>query len=198
MEHYYTNNPNSKSNEQIIKGYIKNKEYNFITDNGVFSKDSVDFGTKTLLENFNSQKNKAKVCDLGCGYGVVSIFLADNYKNFSFTMIDINKRSLELSNKNIKLNKVLNPIKLIENNALDNIEERFDIILTNPPIRAGKEVVHKIMKQSFASLNSNGELWVVIQKKQGMASCKKLLENLFNDVKVVAKNKGYYIIKSIK
>ncbi|MBU0279020.1 MULTISPECIES: class I SAM-dependent methyltransferase [unclassified Gemella] len=198
MEHYYTNNPNSKSKEQIIRGFIKEKEYKFITDNGVFSKNGVDFGTRTLLENFSSQKTSAKVCDLGCGYGVVSVFLADNYKNFSFTMIDINKRSLELSDKNLKLNKVENQVKLIENDVLDNIEESFDIILSNPPIRAGKEVVHKIMKQSFEFLNTDGELWVVIQKKQGMASCKKLLENLFKDVKIVSRNKGYYILKSIK
>lgn len=198
MEHYYTNNPNSVRNEKVISGYILGKAYNFYTDNGVFSKSALDFGTVSLLEKFYTNKTKANVCDLGCGYGLVSIYLADKFKDFSFTMIDVNKRSLELSEKNIKLNQVVNPIKIIENNALDNIEEKFDIIITNPPIRAGKDIVHKMMKQSFGNLEKNGELWVVIQKKQGMASCKKLLEDLFLSVEVVAKNKGYYILKSIK
>ncbi len=148
MEHYYTNNPTTKSCEKIISSKIKDIELQFYTDNGVFSKENVDFGTKVLLENFYSKKEYADVADVGCGYGVISIF--------------------------------------------------FDIVLTNPPIRAGKQIVHKIMTDSFEHLKSDGELWVVIQKKQGMASCKKLLENLFNSVEVIAKNKGYYILKAAK
>ncbi|MBF0710413.1 MULTISPECIES: class I SAM-dependent methyltransferase [unclassified Gemella] len=198
MEHYYTNNPNSKSEEKVISGFINSKEYNFYTDNGVFSKNGIDFGTKTMLESFETDKKIANVCDLGCGYGVVSVFLADRYKDFSFILVDVNKRSLELSKKNLEKNNIKNNVKLLENNALSDIEENFDIILTNPPIRAGKEVVHMMMKQSFERLNSKGELWVVIQKKQGMASCKKLLEELFSHVEIITKNKGYYILKSVK
>lgn len=198
MEHYYTNNPNSTSNEKKISAHILGKEYFFITDNGVFSKDSVDFGTKTLLESFNTTKEQAAVCDLGCGYGVVTVVLGTANPSYKYTLIDVNKRSLELAEKNVNLNKLNNEVNFLENDALDNIEEKFDIIVTNPPIRAGKKVVHKMMEQSYNNLNSSGELWVVIQKKQGMASCKKLLEQLFNKVEIVSKNKGYYILKSVK
>ncbi|MBF0713492.1 class I SAM-dependent methyltransferase [Gemella sp. GH3] len=198
MEHYYTNKPNSNSNERKISGYINDKKYYFYTDNGVFSKGNIDFGTKTMLENFSSTKEEAEVCDLGCGYGVVTIFLSTIYKNYNYTMIDINSRSLLLAQKNIQLNNIESTVKFLENNALDNVEKNFDIILTNPPIRAGKEIVHKMIKQSYNRLNYNGELWVVIQKKQGMASCKKLIQDIFSNVEVVAKNKGYYILKSIK
>ncbi len=198
MEHYYTNNPTTESCEKIISSRIQGIDLKFYTDNGVFSKESVDFGTRVLLENFISQKESAKVADVGCGYGVISIFLAKKNLNYSFTMIDVNNRSLELSKKNIELNKIKNKIEIIESSSFDNVEGTFDIVLTNPPIRAGKLIVHKIMTDSFEHLNKNGELWVVIQKKQGMASCKKLLENLFNSVEVIAKNKGYYILKATK
>lgn len=198
MQHYYTNNPISDKNEKIIYGIIKGEKYKFLTDNGVFSKKFIDFGTKTLLESFYTERKKLEICDLGCGYGVVSVFLANNYKDFSFTMIDINKRCLELSKKNIELNKIKSKIEIIENNVLDKISKKFDIILTNPPIRAGKNVVFKIMEQSYHSLNEGGELWVVIQKKQGMNSVKKLLEKIFNSVIIVKKNKGYYVLKSLK
>ncbi|KXB58442.1 class I SAM-dependent methyltransferase [Gemelliphila asaccharolytica] len=198
MQHYYTNNPISNKNEKIIYGIIKGEKYKFLTDNGVFSKKFIDFGTKTLLESFHTERKKLEICDLGCGYGVVSVFLANNYEDFSFTMIDINKRCLELSKKNIELNKIKSKIEIIENNVLDQISKKFDIILTNPPIRAGKNVVFKIMEQSYHSLNEGGELWVVIQKKQGMSSVKKLLEKIFNSVIIVKKNKGYYVLKSLK
>jgi len=74
----------------------------------------------------------------------------------------------------------------------------FDIFKKTPPIRAGKKIVHKIMTDSYEHLNAQGELWVVIQKKQGMASCKKLLEDTFSMVEIVTKNKGYYILKAVK
>ena len=176
MEHYYTNNPTTESREKIINSTIANENLKFYTDNGVFSKESVDFGTKTMLESFSTEKENAKVADIGCGYGVISIFLAKKYPTFKFTMVDVNNRVLELSRKNIELNKIDNEVEVLESSSFDNVKGNFDIVLTNPPIRAGKKIVHKIMTDSYEHLNDQGELWVVIQKKQGMASCKKLLE----------------------
>ena len=198
MEHYYTNNPTTESREKIINSTIANENLKFYTDNGVFSKESVDFGTKTMLESFSTEKENAKVADIGCGYGVISIFLAKKYPTFKFTMVDVNNRVLELSKKNIELNNINNEVEVLESSSFDNIEGNFDIVLTNPPIRAGKKIVHKIMIDSYEHLNASGELWVVIQKKQGMASCKKLLEETFSMVEVVTKNKGYYILKAVK
>jgi len=198
MEHYYTNNPTTESREKIINSTIANENLKFYTDNGVFSKESVDFGTKTMLESFSTEKENAKVADIGCGYGVISIFLAKKYPTFKFTMVDVNNRVLELSKKNIELNNINNEVEVLESSSFDNVEGNFDIVLTNPPIRAGKKIVHKIMIDSYEHLNASGELWVVIQKKQGMASCKKLLEDTFSMVEVVMKNKGYYILKAVK
>ena len=198
MEHYYTNNPTTESREKIINSTIANENLKFYTDNGVFSKENVDFGTKTMLESFNTEKEDAKVADIGCGYGVISIFLAKKYPTFKFTMVDVNNRVLELSKKNIELNNINNEVEVLESSSFDNVEGNFDIVLTNPPIRAGKKIVHKIMIDSYEHLNASGELWVVIQKKQGMASCKKLLEETFSRVEIVTKNKGYYILKAVK
>ena len=198
MEHYYTNNPTTESREKTINSTIANENFKFYTDNGVFSKESVDFGTKTRLESFSTEKVNAQVADIGCGYGVISIFLAKKYPTFKFTMVDVNNRVLELSRKNIELNKIENEVEVLESSSFDNVKGNFDIVLTNPPIRAGKKIVHKIMTDSYEHLNPQGELWVVIQKKQGMASCKKLLEDTFSIVEIITKNKGYYILKAVK
>lgn len=100
--------------------------------------------------------------------------------------------------KNKKLNDIENVI-VKESNALTAVEnESLDFVLTNPPIRAGKETVHRIFEQAFYKLDANGELFVVIQKKQGMPSAKKKMEALFGNVEVLNKDKGYYILRSIK
>lgn len=191
MEHYYTNNPTTESREKIINSTIANENLKFYTDNGVFSNIVLVPKSTLSLEN-------AKVADIGCGYGVISIFLAKKYPTYKFTMVDVNNRVLELSKKNIELNNIENEVEVLESSSFDNVEGNFDIVLTNPPIRAGKKIVHKIMTDSYEHLNAQGELWVVIQKKQGMASCKKLLEDTFSIVEVVSKNKGYYILKAVK
>ena len=198
MEHYYTNNPTTESREKIINSTIANENLKFYTDNGVFSKESVDLGGRRIIKKFTTDKENAKVADIGCGYGVISIFLAKKYPTYKFTMVDVNNRVLELSKKNIELNKIENEVEVLESSSFDNVVGTFDIVLTNPPIRAGKKIVHKIMTDSYEHLNAQGELWVVIQKKQGMASCKKLLEDTFSMVEIVTKNKGYYILKAVK
>ena len=126
MEHYYTNNPTTKSCEQIINSKIFGEDFKFYTDNGVFSKDGVDFGTKVLLENFSSQKEVANVADIGCGYGVISIVLAKQNPGYSFTMVDVNNRSLVLTKKNIELNRIENKVEIIESSSFDNVKGDFD------------------------------------------------------------------------
>lgn len=96
----------------------------------------------------------------------------------SITMLDVNHRALALVEKNKKLNGIDNVI-VKESDALSAVEDKsFDFILTNPPIRAGKETVHRIFEQALHRLDSNGELFVVIQKKQGMPSAKKRMNEL--------------------
>jgi 16S rRNA (guanine1207-N2)-methyltransferase len=71
-------------------------------------------------------------------------------------------------------------------------------VLTNPPIRAGKEVVHRIFTDAYDCLVEGGSIWVVIQKKQGAPSAMKKLESLYRDVVEVSKDKGYKILKATK
>jgi 16S rRNA (guanine1207-N2)-methyltransferase len=195
--HYYNNNLDTKSNMKKQKIQLLDQELVFYTDHGVFSKDAVDFGTRTLLKNYQLKKNHHQILDMGCGYGPVGISLAKKFSNLEIDMVDVNLRAIELTKRNIIENNVLNA-QVYESNIYDKINKTFDCILTNPPIRAGKQVVHEILTRSIEFLNPNGEILVVIQKKQGAPSAKKALELTFGNCDVIDKDHGYYILRSEK
>ncbi|MBE5667713.1 class I SAM-dependent methyltransferase [Staphylococcus sp. SS251] len=201
MSHYYDEDPSVSSNEQRIQYQVNQHLIHLITDNGVFSKDRVDYGSDVLIQTFlkaHPPGPSKRIADVGCGYGPIGLMIAKVSPHHTITMLDVNHRALALVEKNKKLNDIDNVI-VKESDALSAVEnESLDFILTNPPIRAGKETVHRIFEQAFDKLDANGELFVVIQKKQGMPSAKKKMEVLFGNVEVLNKDKGYYILRSIK
>lgn len=189
MAHYFENDKNLKSEEKKIKVHIGNKELFFYTDNGVFSKKGLDFGTRSLLENLPDDID-GDVLDLGCGYGPIGIYLKKTF-SVNVDMIDINLRSLKLAKKNAELNNV--NVNIFENNAYENIQKKYDYIITNPPIRVGKEKLYEILFGAKNYLKENGQLWFVIHKDQGAKTAVRDLEKSYK-VKVVDKNKGFFII----
>ncbi len=196
--HYYTKNDKTlESNPKQIEFRVNGGMLKFTTDIGVFSRDRVDFGTVLMLDTF-IPRDDSKIIDVGCGYGVIGITLAYTNDTISVTMIDVNDRSVKLAKMNAEYNNVKN-VDVIESDLFDNVElENVDYVLSNPPIRAGKSVVFKIIEESYERLSVGGELWFVIQKKQGASSSEKKMKELFNDVEIVASKKGYQIIKAIK
>lgn len=194
MAHYFENDEHLKSEEKETFVKINNIDFKFLTDNGVFSKKGLDFGTRTLLETLDIEKIKGKILDFGCGYGPIGIYISKMTCE-EVHMIDINRRSLELARKNVNLNHV--NVKIYESNIYENVTEQFDYIISNPPIRVGKEILYKILFGAKDHLKQNGELWIVVNKNQGAKSLVKDLEKSYR-VEVKNKNKGFYIIRCIK
>lgn len=193
LAHYFTNENDLKSEIRTIKYTNGNFSLVFNSDNGVFSKNHLDFGSKLLIETIikNKVENK-KVLDVGCGYGFIGISLA-KILNDDVDMVDINKRAIHLCQMNIKENKV--NAKAFESNIYDNIVDKYDVIVTNPPIRAGKKIVLEILQSAKEFLNIDGELWFVIRKDQGAKSIAKELENTYN-LEILEKSKGFYIFRA--
>jgi 16S rRNA (guanine1207-N2)-methyltransferase len=197
-EHYYSRTQKVDSDPKFWDFTLKNNLFRFKTDNGVFSKREVDFGSRLLIESFEMPETEGFVLDVGCGYGPIGLSIAKTYPDRTVHMVDVNERAIQLAKENAALNKIDN-IQVYESDRLTNVREgNFAAILTNPPIRAGKKTVHEIFEQSFEHLVSNGELWVVIQKKQGAPSAIEKLNTLFSDVETIDKSKGYFIIKAKK
>ena len=193
MNHYFTKNNNIKSNEKTIEFTFNNKQYKFLTDNGVFSKDGLDIGTEVLLKALNFENIKGDVLDLGCGYGPIGIILSKN-TTAKIDMIDINDRAISITKKNITLNKATN-IDVFESDGYENVKKKYDYIITNPPIRVGKEILYKILKEAKEHLKPDGELWFVINKHQGAKSTAKDMASVYN-IEVVEKSKNFFVIKA--
>lgn len=192
MEHYFTNNINLKSNIQKVSVIIKNTSYYFYTDNGVFSKGELDFGTMLLLENFKySYPQGNSVLDIGCGCGPIGIYLSK--LGFTVDMTDINERALNLCKKASCEQELSNNIYLSD--EYEKILKKYDYIISNPPIRVGKEKLYKILITAKEHLTENGELWIVIRKKQGADSVIRNMSKYYN-ISIICKKKGYYIIKA--
>ena len=166
----------------------------FLTDSGVFSKKMIDYGSQVLLNTVDFEKGKT-LLDLGCGYGPLGISLA-KVQGVQATMVDINNRAIDLAQKNAEKNGVT--ANIFQSNIYEKVTGTFDYIISNPPIRAGKQVVHTIIADSINYLNDGGSLTIVIQKKQGAPSAKAKMEEIFGNVDILKRDKGYYILRSTK
>lgn len=196
MEHYFTNNENLKSELITIVYKFDDNEFTFFSDNGVFSKNKIDFGSNLLIHTIvkNVNKKNLNILDVGCGYGLIGISLAKLLKSKA-VMSDINKRALHLTEKNISVNKIEG--RVIESDTYNNIDGKYDLIVTNPPIRAGKKQVYKILDDASNYLTDDGELWLVIRKEQGAKSTIEHLKERYQ-VNIMEKSKGFYIIMAKK
>jgi len=190
MSYYFDKNTNVESKENTTRAEIGGKYYTFKTDNNVFSKKGLDFGTRTLLEALPVEKINGDVLDFGCGYGPIGICVKSN-TDANVDMVDINERALNLARTNAKLNNV--DVNIFESNIYENIDKKYDYIISNPPIRVGKKILYKILFEAKKHLKDSGELWIVINKDQGAKSVAKDLEKEYI-VTIVEKNKGFYII----
>lgn len=190
MGHYFINDDNLKSEIREFKITLFNQDFIFKTDNGVFSKGELDYGTYLLLDTILKLDIKGKVLDLGCGYGAIGVIVS-KLKDTSVTMIDVNKRAVHLS----KINAITNKCNclVINSDGYLEIGDKFDYIITNPPIRVGKVKLYDLFIQSKKHLTENGVIYLVIRKEQGAKSFIKDMSEYYN-VNVLTKSKGFYII----
>lgn len=191
---YYAENPDSAHDIHELKVTLLVQSFTFLTDSGVFSKKMVDYGSQVLLNTLDFEKGKT-LLDLGCGYGPLGISLA-KVQGVKPTMVDINNRAIDLAKQNGQKNGV--EADIFQSNIYEKVNGTFDYIISNPPIRAGKQVVHTIISESINYLKVDGNLTIVIQKKQGAPSAKAKMEEVFGNVEILKRDKGYYILRSEK
>ena len=192
MGHYFTNE-NLPSDIRENNCNVLGNNFTFLTDNGVFSKDGLDFGSRLLLEVVPLEEVGGKILDMGCGYGVLGIVLA-KVLSAKVDMVDVNHRAMHLTKRNAKLNGVDDLVSVFESNCYSSITSKYSTIITNPPIRAGKKIVYDIVMNARNYLDDGGNLFLVLRKEQGAKSLIVDLEKVYT-VKVLEKKKGFFIIQ---
>ena len=191
---YFAENPDAEHDIHELNVQLLGQNMTFLTDAGVFSKKMIDYGSQALLKCLDFHKQES-VLDVGCGYGTLGLTLV-KAKEVKATLVDINQRALDLARQNADCNQVLATI--FQSNIYQNVEGRFHHIISNPPIRAGKQIVHEVITGSYTHLLDGGDLTIVIQKKQGAPSAKAKMEEVFGNCEILKKDKGYYILRSRK
>ena len=195
-DHYYTRVPQSESRPVDCTYSYRGLALTFRTDAGVFSRGEVDAGTKLLLEALPEEMD-GEILDLGCGWGVIGVSIARKWPGTRVTMADVNTRALDLSRENAKRNRA--EVTCVESDGMAALEGRtFDAVVTNPPIRAGKQVIYKMFADAAKSLKPGGALYLVIRKQQGAESCMKYLQTLYASVEKLDKSGGFWVLKAMK
>lgn len=198
-DHYYSQAPSSRHDYQHFDTCLGGHSLKFKTDAGVFSKGRVDYGSRFLLETFIDRVSHAQtILELGAGYGPISLALAAAYPQAQVIGVEINQRALALAQANQDLNKIANVEWLLQDAGQLDLERNFDHIVTNPPIRAGKQVIQSFVDRAYDLLQPGGSLWLVIQKKQGAPSMLKYMDQVFDNADKLVQDKGYWIIHSMK
>ena len=202
LAHYYDENPQGESDRRVIQTRMHGIDFFFSTDADVFSKKFLDFGSRTLLETAigdlaGANRKKGRLLDLGCGYGPIGIIMKRVFPAMEVTMVDINNRALELARENAGNNGV-KCVDVHQSDACSAVEGLYDVVLTNPPVRAGKKTVFAFYDGAYEHMSEGALLYVVLQKKQGAPSSEKYLLEKFGNCEVIAKESGYWIMKAVK
>ena len=178
MSHYYDKDPKVASHKENFKYRYQQDELNLMTDSGVFSKGKIDYGSDLLLRTFLKEHPPGPsktIIDVGCGYGPIGLMIAKVSPHHKVILLDVNHRALELAKENSEKNHIDNVV-IQESDGLAEIpDDSADMIVTNPPIRAGKSVVHGILEDAYSKLkrwrtlcrNSKETRHAISQKENG-------------------------------
>ena len=191
-DHYYTENPASAHDERRVAVRALGQALTFTTDAGVFSRDGLDKGTELLLKALPPLSGR--VLDLGCGWGAVGVALGKANPALEIVMTDVNARAAELSRRNARDNGVTATV--VQGDGFEAVTGRFDAIVTNPPIRAGKAVIYGLFADARAHLKPGGALYIVIRKQQGAPSALKYLKEIYAEAEVIDRGSGFHVIRA--
>jgi 16S rRNA G1207 methylase RsmC len=198
-DHYFSQEPKSNYQPKQIELDIAGEVFKVNTASGTFSPLRLDVGTSVLIDYLDLAPKKGNILDLGCGWGPIALNLAKNSPDSKVWAVDINNRSLELTDMNAKALGLGN-IQTATPNAVPK-DIKFSGIWSNPPIRIGKKELHELLLTWLPRLENGSSAYLVVQKNLGSDSLQKwLTETLIDGYEVsrLTSIKTYRILQVLR
>ena len=168
-DHYFSpNQPTGDEPKSSFQFTVDGHTLTVATDRGVFARKGLDIGTEILLESVPRPPVNGNLLDLGCGSGAIALTLAAQSPHAQVYAVDVNPRAVELCALNATRNGFTNVHALLDSDVSHDLT--FDTIWSNPPIRIGKNALHRMLTVWLDRLDPSGSAWLVVQKHLGADS----------------------------
>jgi 16S rRNA (guanine1207-N2)-methyltransferase len=195
-DHYFTERPRSASARSEHRFLYRGELLTFVVDRGVFGSHGLDPGTSLLIENLALTKTD-RVLDLGCGWGAVGVAAARSARDGTVILTEVNRRAARLARLNLERNHVANGEVRVGDLFEPVPGERFDVIATNPPYRAGRPLILELVTEAPDHLTPSGRLLIVGKGTQGILYYQKWLEAHWpGTVEVLGRRSGYRVLEA--
>ena len=179
-DHYFSAEPASAAERRQLRVFLAGRELIVETAPGVFCPDRVDMGTAVLLAEAPAPPPLGNLLDLGSGWGPIALSLGLLSPQASIWAVDVNQRALALARDNAEALGINDFHALTPDEVPAGV--RFDAIWSNPPIRVGKTVLHKMMLTWLPRLAAGGAAYLVVQKNLGADSLQRWLADRLGTV----------------
>ena len=180
---------------------LENTDYLISNHANVFSRDSLDIGTRFFLQHLPVRQDVCEVIDLGCGNGLVGLIAAERCPKATVCFVDESFMAVASARDNFQ--RVFGELRqatfCVGDGLMDVKSESVDLILCNPPFHqqhtVGDQIAVSLFKQSHRVLRKGGELWVIGNRHLDYHTT---LNRLFGAHRVIAANTKFIIVKTVK
>jgi 16S rRNA (guanine1207-N2)-methyltransferase len=196
-DQYFSSAPASASRPGEVALTLPDLHVRLRTDTGVFSPGRVDPGTKLLLAELPpvDEWPPGDVADVGCGYGPIAVAVALRAPDRTVWAVDVNPRALELCRANATSAGVADRVRVVTPDEVPD-DVAVGLVVSNPPIRVGKPVLHELCRTWLGRLTPDGEAWWVVQKHLGSDSLQAWMTAQGWQTERVRSRQAYRILRS--
>lgn len=188
--HYFDARPDAPSRRRTVPLVLPDVTLELATDRGVFSADAVDAGTRVLLLEGPPPPPTGDLLDLGCGYGPIAVTLAARASGATVWAVDVNERARALAAENAAR------FPNVRVAAPDDVpaDVAFAGIWSNPPIKVGKEALHRMLLAWLPRLRPDGRAYLVVHKHLGSDSLARWLDEQGWATERLSSTAGYRVL----